>query len=250
MGDSKGLPAGEELFSLIQIWKIRLIQKHMKRKIFPFFILFIITVVFPSFSFAHPGNTDAYGCHTCRTNCPSWGLYYGEYHCHTPKYYLPPLIQPVPVYVPQYIYIPPSSPTFPYMTATWNLTPQEKGIFDLDVTLNDSNPTQYSAVISQYAGGDPGPLTDFTGNVFHFSNISPGKNYLNVKKAINGVWSTIQYWAIDVPQWYPPPTPTPFPTPTNSIINSLSIPDIPITSFLFFGIAGYLFYLLVKKVKK
>jgi hypothetical protein len=35
--------------------------------------------------FAHPGNTDAYGCHTCRTNCPSWGLSYGEYHCHNSK---------------------------------------------------------------------------------------------------------------------------------------------------------------------
>jgi len=34
---------------------------------------------------AHPGNTDASGCHTCRTNCPSWGLDYGEYHCHNSK---------------------------------------------------------------------------------------------------------------------------------------------------------------------
>ncbi len=40
--------------------------------------------------FAHPGNTDSYGCHTCRTNCPSWGLSYGEYHCHQSK----GLIQP------------------------------------------------------------------------------------------------------------------------------------------------------------
>lgn len=36
-------------------------------------------------AFAHPGRTDAYGCHTCRTNCPSWGLSYGEYHCHRAK---------------------------------------------------------------------------------------------------------------------------------------------------------------------
>lgn len=39
---------------------------------------------------AHPGNTDSSGCHTCQTNCPSWGLSYGEYHCHTPKYEPPP----------------------------------------------------------------------------------------------------------------------------------------------------------------
>lgn len=31
---------------------------------------------------AHPGRTDASGCHVCRTNCEKWGLSYGEYHCH------------------------------------------------------------------------------------------------------------------------------------------------------------------------
>jgi len=35
--------------------------------------------------FAHPGNTDKYGCHTCRTNCAKWGLSQGEYHCHGAK---------------------------------------------------------------------------------------------------------------------------------------------------------------------
>lgn len=36
----------------------------------------------PRTAFAHPGGTDARGCHTCRTNCPSYGLSTGEYHCH------------------------------------------------------------------------------------------------------------------------------------------------------------------------
>ncbi len=35
--------------------------------------------------FAHPGGTDGAGCHTCRTNCPNWGLSYDEYHCHNAK---------------------------------------------------------------------------------------------------------------------------------------------------------------------
>lgn len=35
--------------------------------------------------FAHPGRTDSVGCHTCRTNCASWGLSSGEYHCHNAK---------------------------------------------------------------------------------------------------------------------------------------------------------------------
>src|SRR5688572_17052615 len=29
-----------------------------------------------------PGRTDSSGGHTCRTNCESWGLGYGEYHTH------------------------------------------------------------------------------------------------------------------------------------------------------------------------
>ena len=34
-------------------------------------------------AFAHPGNTDGAGCHTCRTNCTeSWGIPYGFYHTH------------------------------------------------------------------------------------------------------------------------------------------------------------------------
>lgn len=47
-----------------------------------FFIGFSIS---PLITLAHPGNTDSSGCHTCRTNCPDWGLSYGEYHCHNAK---------------------------------------------------------------------------------------------------------------------------------------------------------------------
>lgn len=35
-----------------------------------------------SLVYAHPGRTDSSGGHTCRTNCDSWGLEYGEYHYH------------------------------------------------------------------------------------------------------------------------------------------------------------------------
>lgn len=31
---------------------------------------------------AHPGGVNAEGCHTCRTNCPAYGLATGDYHCH------------------------------------------------------------------------------------------------------------------------------------------------------------------------
>lgn len=51
---------------------------------FTIFILFFSLGIFSAAS-AHPGRTDSVGCHTCRTNCPSWGLGYNEYHCHRSK---------------------------------------------------------------------------------------------------------------------------------------------------------------------
>lgn len=37
-------------------------------------------ILIPLSVFAHPGGTDSYGGHYCRTNCESWGLQTGEYH--------------------------------------------------------------------------------------------------------------------------------------------------------------------------
>lgn len=46
-------------------------------------------------SLAHPGRTDSSGCHTCRTNCASWGLSSGEYHCHRAKTSAPQPVEPI-----------------------------------------------------------------------------------------------------------------------------------------------------------
>jgi hypothetical protein len=48
-------------------------------------VVVILLLFMPLIAFAHPGRTDSSGCHTCRTNCPSWGLDTGEYHCHSAK---------------------------------------------------------------------------------------------------------------------------------------------------------------------
>ena len=48
-------------------------------------LLVVIVILSPTVTIAHPGRTDSSGCHTCRTNCPNWGLSYGEYHCHRSK---------------------------------------------------------------------------------------------------------------------------------------------------------------------
>jgi hypothetical protein len=49
------------------------------------FIIMFLALAIPSITLAHPGRTDSSGCHTCKTNCPNWGLSYGEYHCHNAK---------------------------------------------------------------------------------------------------------------------------------------------------------------------
>lgn len=55
-----------------------------KRLIIPTAI-FSAVFLFSNIVSAHPGGTDSSGCHTCRTNCASWGLSTGEYHCHNAK---------------------------------------------------------------------------------------------------------------------------------------------------------------------
>lgn len=45
-------------------------------------VLFMLTILLPSITNAHPGRTDSNGGHTCRTNCAKWGLKDGEYHYH------------------------------------------------------------------------------------------------------------------------------------------------------------------------
>lgn len=47
-----------------------------------FIFLLIINMLFISYVYAHPGRTDANGCHTCNTNCEKWGYEYGTKHCH------------------------------------------------------------------------------------------------------------------------------------------------------------------------
>ena len=46
-----------------------------------------VIVLIPTKVLAHPCRLDSTGCHTCRTNCPSWGLEYEEYHCHSGNTY-------------------------------------------------------------------------------------------------------------------------------------------------------------------
>lgn len=49
-----------------------------------FLLVAIVCILcLPLNTLAHPGRLDGKGCHTCKTNCASWGLVDYEYHCHS-----------------------------------------------------------------------------------------------------------------------------------------------------------------------
>ena len=52
------------------------------KKVIIAFLICVFVFGFNLVAQAHPGRTDRYGCHTCKTNCKNWGLRYGQYHCH------------------------------------------------------------------------------------------------------------------------------------------------------------------------
>ena len=59
-----------------------LLTQTVKRILFWTLVGVAACAVLPAPAAAHPGRTNASGCHTCRTNCSKHGLSSGEYHCH------------------------------------------------------------------------------------------------------------------------------------------------------------------------
>lgn len=55
------------------------------RRVTPTFALAAVLALGRGWAEAHPGKTDAKGCHTCSTNCGKHGLKNGQYHCHGKK---------------------------------------------------------------------------------------------------------------------------------------------------------------------
>lgn len=180
--------------------------------------LLIILLLFPASIFAQSGCCSWHGG-VC--GCTSYGPKLCCDGTASPSCYCSNYSSPQRIYIPVYtpVYIPPPAPKFPQMTATHHFEPNYYQSFTLYMTLDDPSPSKYSAVINKCAGCDPGPLVDFNSPSFTFASITTGKWYVNVKKDINGVWSTVSYWTLEVPEWYPPPTP--IPTPTLSTLQTM-----------------------------
>lgn len=211
----------------------------MKKLLFTAIFLIISSLSLPSVVSSHSGGTDASGCHNCYTDeC------YGEYHCHNDGY--------TPYYAPTYI----QTPQAPSLTADYIYKPNPDGkTFNIEFDWSDTTNTGYSITLNKYAGVDPGPSVDTNLSSWSFYNIPTGTYYANLKIGINNVWSTVTYWKVEVPAWYPPPTPVPttIPTATTPLENT-STPKIDWIPLVIFGIVGilvfwvgiYIFYRFIK----
>jgi len=122
----------------------------MRRAFFLNIPLLILASVLSTSIYAHSGRTDSSGCHTCRTNCPSYGLSYGEYHCHgggsvqgvqeSQPIYTPPTNMPIPwptwTPIPTKTSTPTITPTsIPTLTPTITIKPKIKKITKLKKTI-------------------------------------------------------------------------------------------------------------------
>lgn len=133
-------------------------------------------------TFAHPGNTDASGGHTCRTNCASWGLFTGQYHYHggssyyddideeedNPYYYQPPKTQ-----IPEYL----------IKGVTASITPQliDNGVgcgYDVDIQIDSPGITGTIRTSLTRSNKD---IANQVGRVSTYRGFTPGQWYLNVE---------------------------------------------------------------------
>lgn len=201
------------LLKVAKPMQMRIIKLNYKLKIKRYLVVLFTSISFiATFSIgpvkAHSGRTDSSGGHNCYV-----GACAGTYHYHNGGSYTAPYSPPKPLYKP--------TPTFPQMTASNTFEQLSSNTFNVNITLNDNSPSRYSAVLTKCKGCDPGPKVDFVSPIFKFTKINPGTWYLNVKKEINGQWSTISYWTIDVPVWIDPsPTPKPTINPSPTLLTS------------------------------
>ncbi|OIO12842.1 hypothetical protein COV53_03180 [Candidatus Gottesmanbacteria bacterium CG11_big_fil_rev_8_21_14_0_20_37_11] len=127
------------------------------------------------------------------------------------------------------VYIPPT-PENPITEGTVNVIQSAtKPYFNVSMSWKSTYPV--SIAISRVAGANPGPNTDSTNGFYQFNTVKSGRWYINMKANVNGVWSKIVYWTIDVPVWvdYSPiftPEPTLTPIETSSpIIHAKDLND-------------------------
>jgi hypothetical protein len=173
------------------------------------YVLFVLTLLFCLFILS-PSAIARSGCCSHHGGVCGCGCCDGSSLSSTCAPYYPWCNSPPPTPTPVII------PTNLNGSSSFNYDDSTKS-YDVFFNWDDwSQSTGWSIGISQYAGADPGPNMDTTSSIWTFRNVSPGRKYINMKASVNGYWSTVSYWTIDVPP-FPTATPTPTYTPTPTI---------------------------------
>lgn len=169
-------------------------------------ILFIVVLLFLFIVSRVDARSGCCSYHGGQSYCDSsvgrWVCNDGTYSPSCGCGYLPPIVDPFP-----------PTPQAPIINAGFTYEANANQTYNVTMKWNHVDNTGFSLALHNIAGGDPGPLTDTTNDYFTFYNVSPGVYYVDMKVGINGIWSNVTYWKIEVPNWR---APTPTPTPTNA----------------------------------
>jgi len=89
---------------------------------------------------------------------------------------------------------------------------------------------------------DPGPDPDTSGSDWTFSGVQPNTTqYINMKAMVNGTWSQVSSWTVQVPAWVAP-TDSPAPSPIiQSFNNESDISLLPLGLLMVIGVIASLF---------
>lgn len=129
--------------------------------------------------------------------------------------------------------------------ASFNYSPNADGTFDIFMDWDEVSNTGFSITLNDIAGADPGPSIDTHLSEYRFTNVYPGTYYANMKVGVNGIWSDVTYWKIEVPEWHPPqPTASPKSNNSNSYDDTW---DGDLALLILLGVGGYLVYKGLKK---
>lgn len=177
------------------------------RKILLVFVIIAFPLFLPNSALARRGCCSWHGgVAYCDTSVGRLVCNDGTYSPSCGCYYAPVAPTPTPIIIPTSI-----SGTINYQ---YNDSTKS---YDVTADWDDWNQSSgWSIGISQYAGADPGQIMDTTASIWQFRGISPGRKYINLKALVNGNWSRVAYWTVDIPP-YPTLTPTPTITPTSTI---------------------------------
>lgn len=111
----------------------------------------------------------------------------------------------------------PTPPAFPAdITAakTYQYIAESNGTFNVVFSFNNPYGRSISIGIDSTQFANPGPAIDTTGNSWTFTNVPAlSTQYVNMKAMVDGAWSSIVSWTLQIPSWTAPVAPRYYPYP-------------------------------------